>query len=107
MVVIDLPLVSLIVVTQDLRASPSIWMVQAPHAATPQPNFVPVRPSTSRRYQSTGIDGSPSNVCVWPLTFRVTMFPSLSKAAALKSVLPGLISSYGSSGNADRILRDN
>src|SRR5580658_6335032 len=55
-------------------------MVQAPHAATPQPNFVPVSPSTSRRYQSIGIDGSPSNVSVWPLTCRVNMLPSLSKA---------------------------
>ena len=68
MVVTDLPLASLIAVTQDLPASPSRWMVQAPQAATPQPNLVPVSPSSSRRYQSSGIDGSPSNVCACPLT---------------------------------------
>src|SRR5271165_2630596 len=80
-------------------------MVQAPQAAIPQPNFVPVSPSTSRRYQSTGIDGSPSNVCVWPLTFRVSMFPSLSKAAAWKFVLPGVATSYRSS--AISLFRDS
>src|SRR5277367_2929953 len=84
MVVIDLPFASLIDVAHALTASPSRWIVQAPQAAIPQPNFVPVNPSTSRRYQSTGIDGSPSNDCAWPFTFRVSMLPSLSKAAALQ-----------------------
>src|SRR5277367_7178769 len=93
MVVIDLPFASLIDVAHALTASPSRWIVQAPQAAIPQPNFVPVNPSTSRRYQSTGIDGSPSNDCAWPFTFRVSMLPSLSKAAALQTVLPGAASS--------------
>ena len=35
--------------------------VQAPHSATPQPNLVPVKPSSSRRNHISGIDGSPSN----------------------------------------------
>src|SRR5215831_19482833 len=76
MVVTDLPFTSLICVWHDLVASPSRWIVQAPQAATPQPNFVPVSPRTSRRYQSTGIDGSPSNDCAWPLTCTVIMLPS-------------------------------
>src|SRR5580692_12518953 len=80
MVTTDLPFTSAICVWHDLVASPSRWIVQAPHAATPQPNFVPVSPRISRRYQSIGIDGSPSNVSVWPLTCRVNMLPSLSKA---------------------------
>src|SRR5690349_16202862 len=54
-------------------ASPSTWTVQAPHKAIPQPNFVPVSPNSSRRYQSSGIDGSPSNDCSWPLTRNLTM----------------------------------
>ena len=35
-------------VTQLRVAMPSTWTVQAPQAATPQPNFVPVRLSSSR-----------------------------------------------------------
>ena len=89
MVVTDLPFASLIAVTQERVASPSRWTVQAPQAATPQPNFVPVSPRTSRRYQSTGIDGSPSNDCAWPLTCRVIMLSSQSKAAALNVVPAG------------------
>src|SRR5271155_5163118 len=82
MVVIDLQLASLTDVTQALTASPSRWIVQAPQAAMPQPNFVPVSPSTSRRYQSTGIDGSPSKDWVCPFTRSVSMFASLSQLVA-------------------------
>jgi hypothetical protein len=32
--------------------------VQAPQAATPQPNLVPVRPSVSRSTQSSGVSTS-------------------------------------------------
>src|SRR5258707_2347463 len=88
MVFIDLPFASLIAVTQDRVASPSRWIVQAPQAATPQPNFVPVSPRTSRRYQSTGIDGSPSKVCAWPLTCKVIMLPSESIATAVNVAPP-------------------
>src|ERR1700730_6862090 len=58
---------------QERVASPSTWTVQAPHSATPQPYFVPTSPSSSRRYQSSGVDGSPSNDCSWPLTRNLTM----------------------------------
>src|ERR1700722_5136527 len=88
MVVTALPWASLIAVTQDRMASPSRCTVQAPQAATPHPNFVPVSPRTSRRYQSTGIDGSPSNDCVWPLTCKVIMLPSQSKATSSNSRCP-------------------
>ena len=46
---------------QARTASPFMCTVHAPHSATPQPNFVPVSPSSSRRYHISGIDGSPSN----------------------------------------------
>jgi len=36
-------------VTQERMATPFRWTVQAPHRAIPQPNFVPVMPSTSRK----------------------------------------------------------
>src|ERR1700747_1138865 len=55
-------------------------MVQAPHSATPQPYFVPVSPSSSLRYQSSGIGGAPSKArgwrskdCVLPLTCNLTI----------------------------------
>jgi hypothetical protein len=31
------------VIVQERTACPSTWIVQAPHAAMPQPNLVPVR----------------------------------------------------------------
>ena len=41
--------------------------VQAPHSAIPQPNFVPVMPSTSRNTQRSGVSPSTSTLCVFPL----------------------------------------
>src|SRR5262249_49444448 len=72
-VLTERPLASLMAMAQEREASPSMWTVQAPHSATPQPNFVPVSPSSSRRYQSSGIEGSPSNDCSWPLTCNLTI----------------------------------
>src|SRR4051794_21621610 len=82
MVVTDLPPRSDIGTPQARTASPSICTVQAPHTATPQPNFVPVRPSSSRRYHISGIDVSPSNDRCWPFTFRLTMTSSLAPTHA-------------------------
>ena len=45
---------------QARTAWPSRWTVQAPHSAMPHPNLVPVSASSSRRYQSKGVAGSPS-----------------------------------------------
>jgi hypothetical protein len=47
-------------VTQERIGSPSRCTVQAPHWAMPHPNLVPVRPSPSRRAQSSGVSGSTS-----------------------------------------------
>jgi hypothetical protein len=60
MVVTALPVTDDICVTHDRTAVPSTCTVQLPHRAAPHPNFVPVRASSSRRYHSSGIDGSPS-----------------------------------------------
>src|SRR5216683_1905499 len=73
MVITERPLTSFTAVMQARAASPSTWTVQAPHSATPQPYFVPMSPSSSRKYQSSGVDGSPSNDCSWPLTRNLTM----------------------------------
>ena len=48
-------------VTHERTALPSTCTVQAPQAATPQPNLVPVRPSRSRSAHSSGICGSASS----------------------------------------------
>ena len=54
-------------VMQARAAESPTCTVQAPHSAFPHPNFVPVSPASSRRYQSKGSDGSPSHVCSCPL----------------------------------------
>ena len=53
-------------------ATPSTWTVHAPHCAMPQPNFVPLRSSASRRTQSSGMSGATSTVVDLPLTLSVT-----------------------------------
>src|SRR5580698_7742099 len=54
--------------TQLRTALPST--VQAPHAAMPQPNLVPVSWSSSRRTQRSGASGSMSRSWGTPLTVR-------------------------------------
>src|SRR3954453_23968557 len=66
----ELPMLS-IGVTQDRVATPSMCTVQAPHSAAPQPNLVPVMPSTSRRTQSNGVSPSTSALCAVPLTLML------------------------------------
>src|ERR1700730_4956231 len=56
---------------QERTGLPSICTVQAPHCAMPQPNFVPVKPSTSRRTQSSGMSAGASNAFCSPLIVRV------------------------------------
>ena len=63
----------LIVVWHERTAWPSTCTVHAPQKPPPQPNFVPVRPSSSRRYQSSGMSGSPSKVRLDPLIVNVAM----------------------------------
>jgi hypothetical protein len=58
MVVIFAPSSAPIGTEQERIDLPSMWTVQAPHCAIPQPNFVPVKPITSRNTQSSGVSGS-------------------------------------------------
>src|SRR5438477_3773647 len=73
MVVICNPPTVPICFEHDRTALPSCSTVHAPQSAMPQPNFVPVSPRMSRRYHSSGISGSPSNVCDCPFTLKCTM----------------------------------
>src|SRR3546814_10276689 len=60
MVVTALPATSPTAVTQERVATPSTCTVQAPHIAMPQPNLVPVSPSSSRMTQSRGVSSATS-----------------------------------------------
>src|SRR5258707_8960807 len=73
MVEISAPSMVLIGVTQERTASPLTCTVQAPHCAIPQPNLVPVKPTSSRNTQRSGISPSTSSRCEVPLTLIVTM----------------------------------
>jgi hypothetical protein len=63
-------------VMQERVEAPSICTVQAPHKAMPQPNFVPVIPSTSRNAHNSGVSPSTSTLCVLPLTLMAKAMAS-------------------------------
>lgn len=67
MVWIRLPTTAEAGVTHERTACPSTRTVQAPHAATPQPNLVPVIFNTSRSTHNRGMAGSASTVTALPL----------------------------------------
>jgi hypothetical protein len=51
--------------------------VQAPHKAAPQPNLVPVRPTSSRITHSNGVSGSALTETVVPFRLKlIAMFNS-------------------------------
>ena len=52
---------------QERTGAPSSRTVHEPHWPMPQPYFVPVRFSSSRSAQSSGISGSTSSVYGFPL----------------------------------------
>ena len=76
MVTTFLPATSEICSPQARTASPPRWSVEAPHSATPQPNLVPVRPTSSRKNHMSGIEGSPSNLRSCPFTWKLGMASS-------------------------------
>src|SRR5258706_4584612 len=61
-------------VTHARPGWPSICTVQAPHKAMPQPNLVPVRPSSSRSTHSSGVsEGRSTSYCL-PLMLSLVIF---------------------------------
>jgi hypothetical protein len=52
---------------------PSIWTVQAPHCAMPQPNFVPRSLSSSRSTHSKGVSASLVALTTSPFNKKSTM----------------------------------
>src|SRR5688572_27485576 len=67
------PAMLFITVEQERTACPSTCTVQAPQSAIPQPNLVPVSPTTSRRTQSSGISGATSTVRDAPFRVKVML----------------------------------
>src|ERR1700704_150411 len=76
MVVIFFPATAATGVTHERIGCPSSCTVQAPQSAIPQPNLVPVRPTTSRSTHKTGMSAGTSTVTSRPLMFRVAMTDS-------------------------------
>src|SRR5437763_10937702 len=81
-VVIWVPSAALTGTEHDRVATPSIWTVQAPHWAMPQPYLVPVRPKVSRNTHSSGVSGSTSASRVCPLILSRGMWLLLDRPAA-------------------------
>src|SRR5256885_8058216 len=81
MVVILAPLAALAGIEHERTGRPFMWTVQAPHCATPQPYFVPVRPTCSRITHSRGVVGSTSTSWDLPLTVRRIAFLHVMPAA--------------------------
>jgi hypothetical protein len=80
MVAILAPSRAAIGVTQARTGSPLTWTVQAPHWAKPQPNFVPVSPSSSRSTHSRGVSGAAFTTTVLPLMSKVDVMAFASQA---------------------------
>src|SRR2546428_598863 len=76
MVVIFFPATAATGVTQERVGCPSRWTVHAPQSAIPQPNFVPVNPTTSRKTHRIGMSAGTSTVTSRPLIFSVAMTAS-------------------------------
>src|SRR5271166_217801 len=70
--------------TQERVAWPSRCTVQAPQSAMPQPYLVPVRSSTSRSTQSSGMSGSTSTWTIFPLMSSSCMSISLVGAPSMR-----------------------
>src|SRR5213593_664280 len=66
-------------VTHDRTGLPSTSTVQAPHCASPQPNFGPFSSRSFLRIYRSGVSGSTDTVLVSPFTLRVkfAMLPSV------------------------------
>src|SRR5690349_613868 len=71
MVVTFFPATAEMAVWQERAASPLMCTVQAPQRPAPQPNFVPVLSSVSRRTQRSGMSGLTSTVWDFPLRINV------------------------------------
>src|SRR5947208_2638769 len=68
---------------QERCTSPLTCTEQAPHCATPQPYFVPVRPTCSRITHRSGVPASTCTSRTLPLIFSFAMTSSLTRQRIL------------------------
>src|SRR2546426_5964783 len=87
-VVMRLPAAAETGVMHERTGFPSRWIVHAPHKARPQPNFVPVIPSTSRSTQSNGVSSSTSTLRALPLIVSVCAICRSSRRRRAQNVAP-------------------
>src|SRR6202035_3210958 len=73
--------------THERIGWPSTSTVQAPHRGMPQPYLVPVKPSTSRSTQSSGMSSGTKTSCSVPLTSSFMVAPPGPSELAVR-VLP-------------------
>src|SRR5215510_9660363 len=73
MVVTFLPAAAETGVEHERTGLPLMCTVHAPHCAMPQPNFVPVRPSSSRITQRSGVSAGCSELTSLPLTTNLVI----------------------------------
>src|SRR5437868_1067069 len=90
--------------THERTGWPSTRTVQAPQAATPQPNFVPVMPSTSRNTHNKGISGSASTLTALPLICSSTPPPMSSRSSSKALYRQGPRADRGRAPAARRII---
>src|SRR5258708_28801195 len=88
MVVIFLPATAETGVMQARVGAPSTCTVHAPHSAMPQPNFVPVMPSTSRSVHSSGVSCGTSAFTGLPLMFNSCIGNSRDSAGGIPGHRP-------------------
>ena len=72
----------------ERTARPSMWTVQAPHCPMPQLNLVPVSPTWSRMTHSSGVCGSASTRCTFPLTVRSNAMRAVLRVAHCSQCKP-------------------
>src|SRR4051794_16781419 len=65
-------------IEHERMTSPLMCTEHAPHCATPQPYFVPVRPTCSRITQSSGVSGSTATSRTLPLMLSLAIGASLA-----------------------------
>src|SRR5208337_4543643 len=87
-VVTSAPATKLTGVMQERVGRPPTCTVQAPHMPMPQPNFVPVRPITSRMTHNRGVSSSASTVTARPLIRNEDMLCLPRRVSLRAAVLP-------------------
>src|SRR5258708_33355759 len=85
--------------TQDRVGTPSRWTVQAPHAAMPQPYFVPVIFNSSRNTQSNGVPGLVLNFFLNPVHRELVCLHWRPRDSLLRTGHAGFDPLAGSSDN--------